>query len=69
MRILVVSALHYDLPQLDWVVRVAPDFDLVVLAGDHLDRGKVRSQFQHLGLVGRVGERHTADVVRHVNVS
>ena len=37
MRILLVSDLHYTLPQLDWVVRRAPSFDLVVLAGDHLD--------------------------------
>lgn len=37
MRILLVSDLHYTLPQLDWVVRAAPSFDLVVMAGDHLD--------------------------------
>ena len=37
MRILLVSDLHYRLPQFDWVVRVASSFDLVVLAGDHLD--------------------------------
>ena len=37
MRILLVSDLHYSLPQLDWVVRAAPRFDLVVLAGDQLD--------------------------------
>jgi Icc-related predicted phosphoesterase len=37
MRILLVSDLHYTLPQLDWVVHTAPGFDLVVLAGDHLD--------------------------------
>ena len=37
MRILLVSDLHYRLPQFDWVVRSAPSFDLVVLAGDHLD--------------------------------
>jgi Icc-related predicted phosphoesterase len=37
LRILLVSDLHYTLPQLDWVVRVAPRFDLVVLAGDSLD--------------------------------
>ncbi|MDM0014532.1 metallophosphoesterase [Variovorax sp. J22P168] len=37
MRILLVSDLHYALPQLDWVVRAAPSFDVVVLAGDHLD--------------------------------
>lgn len=37
MRILLVSDLHYSLPQFDWVVGAAPDFDLVALAGDHLD--------------------------------
>lgn len=37
VQILLVSDLHYTLPQLDWVVRVAPSFDLVVLAGDSLD--------------------------------
>jgi len=37
VRILLVSDLHYALPQLDWVVRSAPSYDLVVLAGDHLD--------------------------------
>lgn len=37
MRLLLVSDLHYSLPQLDWVADVAPSFDLVVLAGDHLD--------------------------------
>ena len=37
VRILLVSDLHYTLPQLDWVVRVAPSYDLVVVAGDSLD--------------------------------
>jgi Icc-related predicted phosphoesterase len=37
LRILLVSDLHYSLRQLDWVVGAAPSFDLVVLAGDHLD--------------------------------
>jgi len=37
MRILLVSDLHYSLRQLDWVVQAAPSFDLVVMAGDHLD--------------------------------
>ncbi len=37
MRLLLVSDLHYTLPQLDWVVRVASSFDLVVVAGDSLD--------------------------------
>lgn len=37
MRILLVSDLHYTLRQLDFVVDAAPDFDLVVVAGDLLD--------------------------------
>jgi Icc-related predicted phosphoesterase len=37
MRILVVSDLHYTLPQLDWVASVAGDYDVVVVAGDLLD--------------------------------
>jgi Icc-related predicted phosphoesterase len=37
VRVLLVSDLHYVLPQLDWVVSVASDYDLVVVAGDHLD--------------------------------
>lgn len=37
MRILVTSDLHYSLKQLDWVVAVAGQYDLVVLAGDLLD--------------------------------
>jgi Icc-related predicted phosphoesterase len=37
MRLLVVADLHYSLPQLDWVLGIAADFDVVVMAGDHLD--------------------------------
>ncbi|HEX2511192.1 MAG TPA: metallophosphoesterase [Xanthobacteraceae bacterium] len=37
MRLLLVADLHYSLPQFDWVVDIASDFDVVVLAGDHLD--------------------------------
>ena len=37
MQILLVSDLHYTLKQLDWVTGIAGEFDLVVLAGDHLD--------------------------------
>ena len=36
VRILLASDLHYSLPQLDWVVGAAPEFDLVVVAGDTL---------------------------------
>ncbi|ODT89169.1 metallophosphoesterase [Phenylobacterium sp. SCN 70-31] len=37
MRILLVSDLHYALKQYDWTLTAAPDFDVVVIAGDHLD--------------------------------
>ncbi|MDZ4371309.1 MAG: metallophosphoesterase [Phenylobacterium sp.] len=37
MRILLVSDLHYALKQYDWTLAAAPDFDVVVIAGDHLD--------------------------------
>ena len=37
MRCLVVADLHYSLPQFDWVVNNAARFDLVIIAGDHLD--------------------------------
>jgi Icc-related predicted phosphoesterase len=41
MKCLLVSDLHYTLKQFDWVDRVAADFDLVVIAGDHLDISSV----------------------------
>jgi Icc-related predicted phosphoesterase len=37
MKSLLVSDLHYTLKQFDWVDRVAGEYDLVVIAGDHLD--------------------------------
>ena len=36
MHILLVSDLHYSLEQFDWVVSAAPEYDLVVVAGDSL---------------------------------
>ncbi|PPD44616.1 MAG: phosphohydrolase [Methylocystis sp.] len=41
MRCLVVSDLHYALPQLDWLLNSAPNFDLVIFAGDALDVGSL----------------------------
>jgi Icc-related predicted phosphoesterase len=37
MRLLLVSDLHYSLPQLDWVVAASASFDVVVVAGDSLN--------------------------------
>jgi predicted phosphodiesterase len=37
MRRLLVSDLHYTLKQSDWVLKEAGSFDVVVIAGDHLD--------------------------------
>jgi Icc-related predicted phosphoesterase len=37
MRCLVVADLHYSLPQFDWLLSAAPNFDLVIFAGDALD--------------------------------
>jgi Icc-related predicted phosphoesterase len=41
MRILHASDLHYSLPQFDWLVAAASNFDLLALAGDHLRGGSV----------------------------
>lgn len=37
MRLLLVADLHYQLPQFDWVLAHAEEFDVVVMSGDHLD--------------------------------
>ncbi|MGE0739954.1 MAG: metallophosphoesterase [Hyphomonadaceae bacterium] len=37
MKLLLISDLHYALKQYDWATAVADQFDLVVVAGDHLD--------------------------------
>lgn len=37
MRCLLVADLHYALRQYDWLLRAAPEFDVVIIAGDHLD--------------------------------
>ena len=39
MRCLVVADLHYSLPQFDWLLSAAGQFDLVIFAGDALDLG------------------------------
>src|ERR1700749_3765981 len=37
MRCLVVADLHYSLPQFDWLLSAASQFDVVIFAGDALD--------------------------------
>jgi len=37
MRCLIVADLHYSLPQFDWLLSAAAQFDLVIFAGDALD--------------------------------
>lgn len=37
MKLLVTADLHYSLKQFDWLVSVAGDFDLLILAGDLLE--------------------------------
>lgn len=37
MKILLTADIHYSLKQFDWLYRVADGYDLVVMAGDHLD--------------------------------
>ena len=63
MRWLVVADLHYALRQFDWVGEVAPDFDLVVIAGDLLDlRSAVPIPAQSVAVsaqLGRIGRRRT----------
>jgi Icc-related predicted phosphoesterase len=41
MRLLLVADLHYSLPQFDWVLDNASRFDVVVMAGDHLDLSSI----------------------------
>jgi Icc-related predicted phosphoesterase len=63
MRWLVVADLHYALRQFDWVGEVAPDFDLVVIAGDLLDlRSAVPIPAQSVAVaaqLARIGRRRT----------
>ena len=41
MRLLIVADLHYSLPQFDWLVEHAADYDAVIIAGDLLDIASV----------------------------
>lgn len=64
MRILLVADLHYNLRQFDWLIEHALDYDVVVIAGDHLNIASpvaieaqiaaVRATFVRLGLSTRI---------------
>ena len=41
MKLLVVADLHYTLRQFDWLLRAAPGYDCVVIAGDLLDTASI----------------------------
>ena len=65
MRCLVVADLHYSLPQFDWLLAAADEFDLVIFAGDTLDIGSMvdfRAQIlvvkKYLSLLARAHPRH-----------
>lgn len=61
MKCLLVSDMHYDLKQYDWVLNQAAAYDVVVLAGDHLDissRVDLRSQITVIqAYIRRIGAR------------
>src|SRR5450631_3619439 len=63
MRCLFVADLHYSLPQFDWLLRTAPRYDLVVLAGDALDIGSL-VDFRAQTLVVRKYLQRLAGVTR-----
>ncbi|MCP3462346.1 metallophosphoesterase [Bradyrhizobium sp. CCGUVB23] len=64
MRCLVVADLHYSLPQLDWLVSAAPQFDLVIFAGDALD---ISSQVDFRAQIVVV-KKYLATLVRQTRV-
>jgi Icc-related predicted phosphoesterase len=57
MRILAVADLHYALPQFDWLLRVAPRYDLVIIAGDLLEGQSVVSTGAQMQVVLKYLER------------
>jgi Icc-related predicted phosphoesterase len=63
VQLLLTSDLHYNLRQLDWLVSVASEFDLVVVAGDHLDIsspvGVTSQSIVVLRYLARLAERTT----------
>ncbi len=57
MNLLVVSDIHYSLPQYDWLVEASRDFDLVVIAGDLLELGSPVDPDTQASVVGQYFRR------------
>jgi Icc-related predicted phosphoesterase len=57
MRCLIAADLHYSLKQFDWLVERAADFDLVVLAGDHLEIASSVDRTTQSLVIGRYFQR------------
>lgn len=57
MKMLLVSDLHYTLKQYDWVQQVAGHFDLVVIAGDHLDISAVAALESQIVVISKYLQR------------
>lgn len=57
MRWLIVSDLHYALPQFDWLLVAAPQFDLIIFAGDALDAGSIVDYSAQIVVVRKYLER------------
>ncbi|MBG1233445.1 metallophosphoesterase family protein [Aestuariivirga litoralis] len=53
MRCLIVADLHYSLPQYDWLVAQAPRYDLVIIAGDHIDMSSAVDGRAQMVVVGK----------------
>lgn len=60
MKCLITADLHYSLRQYDWVLQAAADFDLVILAGDHLDIASLVDGRAQIVVVGKYLERIAA---------
>ncbi|QLH40344.1 MAG: metallophosphoesterase [Defluviicoccus sp.] len=68
MKCLLVSDLHYALKQFDWTLGMAPHFDVVIIAGDHLDiSGHVDGRTQSIVILKYL--RHLHEKVRWLIVS
>lgn len=59
MRCLIVSDIHYSLAQYDWILRVAKNYQLVILAGDLLDVSAIADIGAQIVVIGKYIEKLT----------